>query len=94
MLTRQVSGGGNVWPVLYLSRKPLVGPDVMIAMAMAKAYESSRRPLAERLMTALVAGDQAGGDHVGDWLQVFVWPARILKILPWILVKVMMLLWN
>ena len=39
----------------------LVGPDVMIAMA----YESSRRPLAERLMVALVAGDQAGGDHRG-----------------------------
>ena len=32
---------------------------------MANAYESSRRPLAERLIAALVAGDQAGGDHRG-----------------------------
>ena len=70
----------------------LVGPSVIIAMA--NAYESSRGLLVGRLMAVLVAGDQAGGDRVGDWLQVFVWPARILKILPWILMKVMMLLWN
>ena len=41
----------------------LVGSNVIIAMA--NAYESSRRPLAERLIAALVAGDQAGGDHRG-----------------------------
>ena len=41
----------------------LVGPSVIIAMA--NAYESSRGLLAGRLMEALVAGDQAGGDHRG-----------------------------
>jgi len=41
----------------------LVGPSVIIAMA--NSYESSRGLLAGRLMAALVAGDQAGGDHRG-----------------------------
>ena len=41
----------------------LVGPSVIIAMA--NAYESSGGLLAGRLMAALVAGDQAGGDHRG-----------------------------
>ena len=41
----------------------LVGPNVVIAMA--DAYEFRRGSLADRLMAALVAGDQAGGDHRG-----------------------------
>ena len=41
----------------------LGGPSVIIAMA--NAYESSGGLLARRLMAALVAGDQAGGDHRG-----------------------------
>ena len=41
----------------------LVGPSVIIAMA--NAYESSKELLPGRLMAALVAGDQAGGDHRG-----------------------------
>ena len=41
----------------------LVGPNVIIAMA--DAYEFRRGSLADRLMAALVAGDQAGGDHRG-----------------------------
>jgi uncharacterized Ntn-hydrolase superfamily protein len=41
----------------------LTGPDVVEAMA--KAFESSRGKLAERLLAALTAGDQAGGDRRG-----------------------------
>jgi uncharacterized Ntn-hydrolase superfamily protein len=32
---------------------------------MAAAYEESKGSLADRLMVALVAGDEAGGDHRG-----------------------------
>ena len=41
----------------------LVGPNVIIAMA--NAYEFRKGSFADRLMAALVAGDQAGGDHRG-----------------------------
>jgi len=41
----------------------LTGPDVVVAMA--KAYESTKGSLADRLMAALIAGDCAGGDHRG-----------------------------
>jgi len=41
----------------------LVGCDVVFAMA--RAYEQTQGSLADRLMAALVAGDQAGGDHRG-----------------------------
>jgi uncharacterized Ntn-hydrolase superfamily protein len=41
----------------------LVGRQVIEAMA--KAFEGSTGSLAERLVAALVAGDQAGGDHRG-----------------------------
>jgi uncharacterized Ntn-hydrolase superfamily protein len=41
----------------------LTGSEVIIAMA--KAYETTEGSLADRLMAALVAGDQAGGDHRG-----------------------------
>ena len=41
----------------------LVGPNVVTAMA--DAYEFKRGSLSDRLMAALVAGDQASGDHRG-----------------------------
>ena len=41
----------------------LVGPNVVTAMA--DAYEFKRGSLSDRLIEALVAGDQAGGDHRG-----------------------------
>jgi len=41
----------------------LVGRDVIVAMS--KAYEETEGSLADRLMTALIAGDRAGGDHRG-----------------------------
>ena len=41
----------------------LVGMDVIVSMA--TAYEGCRGSLADRLMAALVAGDEAGGDHRG-----------------------------
>jgi uncharacterized Ntn-hydrolase superfamily protein len=41
----------------------LKGREVIVAMA--KAYEETKGSVADRLMAALVAGDQAGGDHRG-----------------------------
>ncbi|HYE99739.1 MAG TPA: DUF1028 domain-containing protein [Planctomycetota bacterium] len=41
----------------------LAGREVVAAMA--KAYEETKGTLADRLMSALVAGDCAGGDHRG-----------------------------
>jgi uncharacterized Ntn-hydrolase superfamily protein len=41
----------------------LVGPDVVDAMA--RAFESTRGKLGERLLAALAAGDEAGGDRRG-----------------------------
>jgi uncharacterized Ntn-hydrolase superfamily protein len=41
----------------------LTGREVITAMA--KAYEETGGSLADRLIAALVAGDQAGGDHRG-----------------------------
>lgn len=41
----------------------LTGSEVIIAMA--KAYESTSGTLADRLMAAMEAGDEAGGDHRG-----------------------------
>lgn len=41
----------------------LVGQEVIVAMA--RAYEETEGNLADRLMAALMAGDQAGGDHRG-----------------------------
>jgi uncharacterized Ntn-hydrolase superfamily protein len=41
----------------------LVGPQVVIAMA--TAFEQTTGHLADRLVAALLAGDQAGGDHRG-----------------------------
>ncbi|HEX7896655.1 MAG TPA: DUF1028 domain-containing protein [Planctomycetota bacterium] len=41
----------------------LAGRDVVVAMA--KAFEETAGPLADRLMAALVAADRAGGDHRG-----------------------------
>ncbi len=41
----------------------LVGGEVLTAMA--RAFESTKGSLADRLMAALVAGDCAGGDHRG-----------------------------
>lgn len=41
----------------------LTGSDVVIEMA--KAYESTKGSLADRLVASLVAGDRAGGDHRG-----------------------------
>jgi uncharacterized Ntn-hydrolase superfamily protein len=36
-----------------------------VVTAMARAYEATAGPLADRLLAALVAGDRAGGDHRG-----------------------------
>lgn len=36
-----------------------------VVTAMARAYELTAGPLADRLLAALVAGDRAGGDHRG-----------------------------
>jgi len=36
-----------------------------VVTAMARAYETTAGPLADRLLAALVAGDRAGGDHRG-----------------------------
>ncbi len=41
----------------------LTGPEVLIAMS--KAFDETKGTLADRLMSALVAGDRAGGDHRG-----------------------------
>ena len=41
----------------------LTGPQVVFAMA--RAYETTKGTLADRLMAALIAGDCAGGDHRG-----------------------------
>lgn len=41
----------------------LAGRDVVVAMA--KAFEETEGSLADRLMSALVAADRAGGDHRG-----------------------------
>ncbi len=41
----------------------LTGPEVLIAMA--RAFEDTKGSLADRLLSALVAGDCAGGDHRG-----------------------------
>jgi uncharacterized Ntn-hydrolase superfamily protein len=41
----------------------LVGRDVVVAMA--KAYEETKGSFADRLMSALIAADCAGGDHRG-----------------------------
>ena len=41
----------------------LVGRDVLVAMA--RTFEETRGSLACRLVAALVAGDEAGGDHRG-----------------------------
>lgn len=41
----------------------LTGPEVVLDMA--KAYETTKGSLADRLMASLVAGDRAGGDHRG-----------------------------
>jgi uncharacterized Ntn-hydrolase superfamily protein len=41
----------------------LAGRDVVVAMA--RAFEETPGPLADRLMAALVAADRAGGDHRG-----------------------------
>jgi uncharacterized Ntn-hydrolase superfamily protein len=41
----------------------LAGREVIVAMA--KAYEETKGSVADRLMAALVAGDEAGGDHRG-----------------------------
>jgi uncharacterized Ntn-hydrolase superfamily protein len=41
----------------------LTGREVVAEMA--RAYETTEGSLADRLMAALVAGDQAGGDHRG-----------------------------
>lgn len=41
----------------------LAGRDVVVAMA--KAFEETPGPLADRLLAALVAADRAGGDHRG-----------------------------
>ncbi|MCS7082192.1 MAG: DUF1028 domain-containing protein [Bacteroidetes bacterium] len=42
----------------------LAGPEVVAAMV--RAFEERRGPLAERLLAALVAGGQAGGDQRGE----------------------------
>ncbi len=41
----------------------MVGREVITAMA--RAYEETKGSIADRLMAALVAGDQVGGDHRG-----------------------------
>jgi uncharacterized Ntn-hydrolase superfamily protein len=41
----------------------LTGPEVIVAMS--RAYEETKGSLADRLMAALVAGENAGGDHRG-----------------------------
>jgi uncharacterized Ntn-hydrolase superfamily protein len=41
----------------------LAGREVIVAMA--RAYEEAHGTVAERLISALVAADQAGGDHRG-----------------------------
>ncbi len=52
-------------PGLSLQGNRLAGPEVLTDMA--GAFESSRgRPLSERLMEALEAGDRAGGDRKGE----------------------------
>lgn len=61
--------GANDWkghikgPTFSVQGNILVGPQVV--QAMAKTFEESKGELAERLLAALKAGDDAGGDRRG-----------------------------
>ncbi|HEX6988723.1 MAG TPA: DUF1028 domain-containing protein [Bacillota bacterium] len=55
--------GGRTGPGYAAQGNILVGPQVVESMA--RAFESTRGPLAERLLAALAAGDEAGGDRRG-----------------------------
>jgi uncharacterized Ntn-hydrolase superfamily protein len=64
----QADPGGVYWGAMsgryYACQgNTLTGSEVIVAMA--KAYEETKGSLADRLMSALVAGDRAGGDHRG-----------------------------
>lgn len=55
--------GGRTGPGYAVQGNLLTGPEVVDAMA--AAFERARGPLAERLLAALRAGDEAGGDRRG-----------------------------
>jgi uncharacterized Ntn-hydrolase superfamily protein len=55
--------GGQSGRFYVVQGNTLVGREVITAMA--KAYEETKGSLADRLMSALVAGDCGGGDHRG-----------------------------
>ncbi|MBT9260113.1 MAG: DUF1028 domain-containing protein [Clostridiales bacterium] len=55
--------GGKTGPGWAAQGNILAGPQVVEAMG--EAFEKSRGPLAERLLAALKAGDNAGGDRRG-----------------------------
>jgi uncharacterized Ntn-hydrolase superfamily protein len=55
--------GGQTGPNYCCQGNILVGPEVV--QAMTRAFEEARGTLADRLMAALIAGFQAGGDRRG-----------------------------
>ena len=55
--------GGQTGPGYAVQGNILTGPEVV--QAMAEAYQGSSGALAERLLTALLAGDRSGGDRRG-----------------------------
>jgi uncharacterized Ntn-hydrolase superfamily protein len=55
--------GGRTGPGYAVQGNILTGPEVVDAMA--HAFETTEGPLAARLLTALAAGDAAGGDRRG-----------------------------
>ncbi len=55
--------GHRCYPTFCVQGNTLTGPEVIVAMA--EAFEAAEGPLAERLLAALDAGQEAGGDRRG-----------------------------
>jgi len=57
--------GGRTGPSYAIQGNILTGPEVVEAMERAWLATEPGKPLAQRLLTALIAGDEAGGDRRG-----------------------------
>jgi uncharacterized Ntn-hydrolase superfamily protein len=57
--------GGRTGPSYAIQGNILTGPDVVDAMERAWLASTATQPLARRLLAALLAGDEAGGDSRG-----------------------------
>jgi len=57
--------GGRTGPSYAIQGNILTGPEVVEAMEKAWLATDDKTPLAQRLLLALIAGDEAGGDRRG-----------------------------